>query len=99
VTSPSTSATNFGDGVAPLPAPGPAQGSIAPHHPPQPCEPFAGRRRGHRDRLRTHGPLIRGHHRPSTATRSAARTAPIPELAPVTSAHFPHQGPFAMTVT
>src|ERR1019366_5810360 len=28
------------------------------------------------------------------AANSSARAAPIPELAPVTSAHFPHQGPF-----
>src|ERR1035441_9405677 len=33
------------------------------------------------------------------AANSSARAAPIPELAPVTSAHFPHQGPFTMTVT
>src|ERR1035438_3055730 len=33
------------------------------------------------------------------AANSSARAAPIPELAPVTSVHFPHQGPFAMTVT
>jgi hypothetical protein len=33
------------------------------------------------------------------AANSSARAAPIPELAPVTSAHFPHQGPSAMTVT
>src|ERR1017187_6215585 len=28
------------------------------------------------------------------AANSSARAAPIPELAPVTSAHFPHKGPF-----
>src|ERR1035437_6324075 len=52
-----------GNGLQALPDAGAAQGRKPPRPATQPREPPAGRRRGHRDRLRAHGPLQRTHDR------------------------------------